>query len=62
MFHVTEQKVLSFNKIIEFVDHQYLWKERNITANWVWPGVPSHTQTCLDIRGVDLVGLRLEQK
>lgn len=29
------------------------------TIGWVWPGVPSHAQTWLDLIGVNLVGLCL---
>ena len=28
-------------------------------AEWMWPGIPSHGKRCLDLRGVDLVGLRV---
>ena len=29
------------------------------TTDWVWLGMSSHIQTCLDLPGVNLVGLRV---
>ena len=33
---------------------------KTTTNVWIWPDVPSHVYTCLDLLGLNLVGLELE--
>ena len=50
----------SGNKAVRFLDfllrdsysRQIVFK--STTVNWVWPDVPSHAQTCLNVSGDDL--------
>ena len=49
----------SGNKAVRFLDfllrdsysRQIVFK--STTVNWVWPDVPSHAQTCLNVSGGD---------
>ena len=53
---------LDGNKALDFL-HRDSNQEQIVckisTTGWVWPGVPSHDQTCVDIPGLNMVGLRL---